>query len=132
MAETKTATHITRMGVAMVPVSDQDRAIEFYTEKLGFEKRADTPYGNGDRWVEVAPSGGTTRVALVPATESNPVGSGGTIAFATTDVEADHATLRDHGVEVDEQIMRMGDPVPPMFFFSDQDGNRLLIVQDES
>lgn len=132
MAETKTATHITQIGVAMVPVSDQDRAIEFYTDKLGLEKRADTPFGNGDRWVEVAPAGAATRIALVPASESNPVGAAGTVAFATTDVEADHAALRDRGVDVDEQVMRMGDPVPPMFFFSDQDGNRLLIVEDAS
>ena len=39
----------------IVPVSDQDRAIEFYTETLGFELRGDTPYGENDRWVEVAP-----------------------------------------------------------------------------
>ena len=131
MAETKTGTHITQLGVAMVPVTDADRAIEFYTEKLGFEKRADTPYGDGDRWIEVAPHGGEARVALVPSTENNPAGSGGAIAFATTDVEADHATLRERGVDADE-VMRMGDPVPPMFFFRDQDGNTLLIVEDAS
>ena len=132
MADTKTATHITQIGVVMVPVSDQDRAIEFYTDKLGFEKRSDTPYGDGDRWVEVAPAGGASRVALVPSTDSNPAGSGGAVAFATTDVDADHAALRDRGVDVDEQVMRMGDPVPPMFFLRDQDGNTLLIVEDQS
>ena len=132
MAETKTGTHITQVGVAMIPVSDQDRAIEFYTEELGLEKRSDMPYGDGDRWVEVAPAGGATRVALVPASDSNPAGVEGALAFTTTDIESDHANLRDRGVDVDEQIMRMGDPVPPMFFFRDQDGNRLLIVEEQS
>jgi hypothetical protein len=47
-------------------------------------------------------------------------------------VDADHADLRDRGVDVDDEVMRMGDPVPPMFFFRDQDGNRLLIVQRDS
>jgi hypothetical protein len=51
------------------------------------------------------------------------------IGFSTEDVDADHADLRARGVEVDAEVMRMGDPVPPMFFFRDQDGNRLLVVQ---
>ncbi|HVC06681.1 MAG TPA: hypothetical protein VND98_03720 [Solirubrobacterales bacterium] len=51
------------------------------------------------------------------------------MAFTTTDVERDHASLRDRGVDADEEVMRMGGPVPPMFFFRDQDGNRLLIVE---
>jgi Glyoxalase/Bleomycin resistance protein/Dioxygenase superfamily len=51
------------------------------------------------------------------------------IGFATDEVDADHATLRDRGVDVDEEVMRMGDDVPPMFWFRDPDGNRYLIVQ---
>jgi hypothetical protein len=46
-------------------------------------------------------------------------------------VDADHAALREAGVDVDPEVMRMGDPVPPMFFFRDADGNRLLLVQGE-
>jgi hypothetical protein len=52
MAETETRTHITQVGTVMVPVSDQDRALAFYVETLGFEKRGDIPYGDGDRWLE--------------------------------------------------------------------------------
>ena len=48
-------------GTVIVPVSDQDRAIEFYVETLGFEKRADIPFGGGERWVEVAPAGAIRR-----------------------------------------------------------------------
>src|SRR4051795_6554767 len=56
MAETTSKTRITEIGTVMVPVSDQDKAIEFYTETLGFELRQDDPYGEGQRWVEVAPA----------------------------------------------------------------------------
>ena len=131
MADTKTGTHITQVGVAMIPVSDQDRAIAFYTEKLGLELRGDTPFGDGNRWVEVAPAGGATRISLVVPPDAQ-VGVEAGVAFSTTDVDADHEELRSRGVDVDDEVMRMGDPVPPMFWFRDQDGNRLLIVQDQT
>jgi hypothetical protein len=51
------------------------------------------------------------------------------VAFNTDDADADHASLRAQGVDVDDEVMRMGDPVPPMFFFRDQDGNTSLIVE---
>jgi catechol 2,3-dioxygenase-like lactoylglutathione lyase family enzyme len=129
MAETNTTTHITQVGTVIVPVRDQDQALEFYLGKLGFEKRADTPYGEGDRWVEVAPPGAATTIALVPPREGDPIGIDTHVGFTTQDAEADHADLRARGVEADEAVMRMGDPVPPMFFFRDPDGNRFLIVE---
>lgn len=131
MTETTTITHITQVGTVIVPVSDQENAIAFYTEKLGFEKRADIPMGEAMRWVEVAPPGASTTVAIVPPREGEPTGVQTRIAFATDDIDADHASLRAAGVDVDAEVMRMGDPVPPMFFFRDQDGNTLLIVQQD-
>ena len=109
-------------------MSDQDRAIEFYTEKLGFELRGDTPYGYGERWVEVAPAGAATRIALVPPQQGQSVGVPSNIGLTTGDVDADHAHLEEQGVEVDD-VMRMGDPVPPMFFFRDQDGNTIFVAE---
>jgi catechol 2,3-dioxygenase-like lactoylglutathione lyase family enzyme len=129
MTDTQSSTRITGVGRVMVPVSDQDRAIEFYVEKLGFEKRADIPYGDGDRWVEVAPPQAGTAIALVPPREGEPAGVETRIALSTQDIDADHADLQARGVDVDSQVMRMGDPVPPMFFLRDQDGNRLLVVE---
>ena len=122
-------TTIGKVSTVMVPVGDQDRAIEFYTEKLGFEKRADIPFGDGNRWVEVAPAGGATTVALVQPREGESAGIETRVAFDSSDADADHAALRERGVDVDDEVMRMGGPVPPMFFFRDQDGNRLLIVE---
>ena len=128
MSETKSGTRITEVGTVIVPVSDQDRAIEFYTETLGFEVRGDTPYGDGDRWVEVAPEGAATTIALVPPREGQSVGVPTNVGLTTEDVDADHAALKERGADVDD-VMRMGDPVPPMFFLRDQDGNQIFVVQ---
>jgi catechol 2,3-dioxygenase-like lactoylglutathione lyase family enzyme len=129
MSDTTTSTRIAQVGTVMVPVSDQDRAIAFYTDKLGFELRADIPFGKGDRWVEVAPAGAATTIALVPPREGEAVGIETRVGFSTDDVDADHASLRAAGVDVDAEVMRMGDPVPPMFFFRDLDGNKFMAVE---
>ena len=60
-----TATRIGQISLVCVPTPDQDRAIEFY-ESIGFEKRTDTPFGGGYRWVEVYPPEGTAGIALAP------------------------------------------------------------------
>jgi catechol 2,3-dioxygenase-like lactoylglutathione lyase family enzyme len=129
MSDTKTGTAIKHVGRVMVPVSDQDRAIAFYTDKFGFEKRADIPYGEGDRWVEVGVPGAETTIALVPPREGDPVGVMTNIALDTDDAKAAHSSLREAGVEVDDEMMGGEGPVPPMFFFRDQDGNTLLLVE---
>jgi catechol 2,3-dioxygenase-like lactoylglutathione lyase family enzyme len=126
----KTTTRIQKLGVVRVPVSDQERAIEFYVDTLGFEKRADIPFGNGYRWVEVAPADAVTTIAIVPPPPGNPTGNVQTgIGLHTDDVEAVHADLKAAGADVDEEISRMGDPVPPMFWFRDPDGNSLMVVE---
>jgi catechol 2,3-dioxygenase-like lactoylglutathione lyase family enzyme len=144
MTHSATTTRIKEVGAVFVPVADQERALAFYTEKLGFEKVADFTYGGGVRWVEVAPAGASNTIALVPPGEGRSAGGDATYcAFATDDIEADHAGLRSNGVEVDDEIARAGnsrpglvsldatipDPVPAQFFFRDADGNRFLIVQ---
>ncbi len=128
----QTTTRVTQVGTVIVPVSDQDKAIAFYTETLGFEKRLDVPMGDAMRWVEVAPAGAVTSIAIVPPREGEPVGVETRIALNTTDVDADHADLKARGVDVDDEVSRYGDPVPPMFWFRDQDANSLLIVQADS
>jgi catechol 2,3-dioxygenase-like lactoylglutathione lyase family enzyme len=129
--KTESKTRVARLSTVMVPVGDQDRAIEFYLDKLGFEKRTDVPFGEGDRWVEVAPAGAATTIALVKPREGESAGIETRVAFASGDIDVDHASLRERGVDVDAEVMRMGGPVPPMFFFRDPDGNRLLIVEQD-
>jgi catechol 2,3-dioxygenase-like lactoylglutathione lyase family enzyme len=46
---------INKVANVIIPVADQDRALQFYTEALGLEKRVDAPFGDGNRWIEVAP-----------------------------------------------------------------------------
>ena len=119
-----TRTHITGVRTVGIPVSDQDRSLVFYTGTLGLEKRLDVPFGDG-RWVEVAPAGAATSVALVKTQADDPIGVETGVRFASQDVPADHAQLRAHGVDVDELI-----PAPiAMFVFRDPDGNRLEIVE---
>jgi catechol 2,3-dioxygenase-like lactoylglutathione lyase family enzyme len=126
----KTKTRLSQIGTVIIPVSDQDRAIEFYVETLGFEKRVDVPFGDGYRWVEVAPADAVTTIAIVPPPPGKPTGNVETgIALNTDDVDADHADLAAAGVDVDPEVSRMGDPVPPMFWFRDPDGNTLMIVE---
>jgi catechol 2,3-dioxygenase-like lactoylglutathione lyase family enzyme len=126
----KTATRIKKVGTVVVPVSDSDRAIRFYTETLGFEKRMDVPFGEDYRWVEVAPAGAVTTIAIVPPPPGKPSGDTETgIALHTDDIDADHADLKAAGVDVDPEVSRMGDPVPPLFWFRDPDGNTLMVVE---
>lgn len=119
---------ITQVGRVVIPVSDQERALAFYTGVFGFETRMDVPFGNGDRWIEVAPKGQQTAIALSRPPEGFPIGVNTGVSLATDDADGDHAALRSAGVDVDE-VMRMGDPVPPMFTLRDPDGNTLLVVE---
>ncbi len=130
MSETATDTGIVQVGTVIVPVSDQGRALAFYTEKLGFEQRSDVPFGpKGERWIEVAPQGAGTTVAIVPPREGDPTGVETRVALSSRDVDATHAELRERGVDVDEEVSRMGDPVPPMFWLRDPDGNSIFVVE---
>lgn len=108
MTPTPARVHITDIRTVAVPVSDQDRALEFYRDGLGFETRIDMPYGDGQRWLEVVPAGATTSIALVPSQATNPAGMDTGIRLTTEDAEADHATLRAMGVDVDAEILRSG------------------------
>jgi lactoylglutathione lyase len=111
-----------------VPVSDQDRALEFYLDRLGFEKRRDVPVPQfGGRWIEVAPPGAAVTIALVPARDRVPAGVETGIRLRTADAAAVHADLEARGVGVGELLRWPG--VPAMFAVHDQDGNRMEIVE---
>ncbi len=127
-----TTSGIQAISLVMVPTGDQDRSIEFY-EKIGFEKRTDIPFGNGYRWVEVYPPSGTAGIALAPPREhevAQPKEIG--VAITTDDADATHAHMRSLGVDVDAEVMRMGAPVPPMFWFRDPEGHSLMVVEQQS
>src|SRR3954453_2312850 len=127
---TSPSTRINQIGTVIIPVADVDRALDFCVGKLGFEKRLDVPFGGDYRWVEVAPAGAATTIAIAPPPPNGSAGNRETgIALNTDDADASHAELRDRGVDVDAEVSRMGDPVPPMFWFRDPEGNSLLVVE---
>jgi catechol 2,3-dioxygenase-like lactoylglutathione lyase family enzyme len=122
---------ITRMGRVIVPVADQDQAIAFYTDKLDFSVVADVPFGNGERWVEVAPPGGGTAIALVPPQAEYQPGRMTGIALVSADPRADHDELKGRDVDVDAELVGGDGTVPLLFFFRDGDANQLMIVQQQ-
>ncbi|MGK5550841.1 VOC family protein [Actinomadura kijaniata] len=115
---------VTGIRTVGVPVADQDRALDFYVGVLGLEKRLDAPVAElGGRWIEVAPAGAATSIALVP-------GEGGTetgIRLTVADAAAAHRELTARGADVGELLRWPG--VPPMFALRDPDGNGLEIVE---
>ena len=129
---TQTPTTVSNIGVVMFAVTDQDEALAFYTEKLGFEVRGDTRFGENDemRWLEVAPPGSRARLALNPPMADEP--GGGSIGVETEDVLGEHARLSAlGGIDLDAEPMRtLGAPL--MFMLRDPDGNHIVVVEAPS
>jgi catechol 2,3-dioxygenase-like lactoylglutathione lyase family enzyme len=121
-------TSITDVRTVAVNVTNQDDALGFYVDTLGFEKRLDAPISPTMRWIEVAPSGATTSIALNAREGAGDGGSDTGIRFTVPDAEAEHAAMRERDVNVGE-VMRL-DGVPPMYTFDDPDGNRFYIVEE--
>jgi catechol 2,3-dioxygenase-like lactoylglutathione lyase family enzyme len=129
MARSTGTTRIRQLGTIGIPVRDQDRALDFYVATLGFEKRMDVPYGQGQRWLEVAPAGAATTIALMAVQDGAATGIDTQVRLTSDDARADHADLQARGVDIDPEVM----PYPvPMFTFRDLDGNRLIIVERPS
>jgi lactoylglutathione lyase len=121
---------VTKVGRVVVPVTDQDEAITFYTQVLGFTLLADVPFGDGDRWIELAPPGGGANVAFGPVRNDFQPGRSTGILLSSPDPAADRAELEGRGVDVDAEVMGGAGGVPVMFSFRDQDKNQLMIVED--
>jgi lactoylglutathione lyase len=117
-------TTITDIGTVGIPVSDQDKAVEFFVGTLGFEKRLDARLGDSFRWVTVAAPGASTSVALIASPDA---GADTGIRFMVPDAEAEHGAMRKRGVEAGDVLRWPG--VPAMFEFKDPDGNKFEIVE---
>ena len=123
MSETRAMTHITDVRTVAIPVAAHEAALDFYVGKLGFEQRIDATFGDGERWIEVAPPGASTTVALLRRAGESGTHPG--VRLTSEDVAADHAQLLALGVDADAEII----PFPvPMFALRDPDGTRLVIV----
>ncbi len=122
---------ITGVRTVAVPVTDQDKALAFYTGALGFSVRLDVPLPQfGGRWIEVAPEGSATSVALVPAGDDRQAGVETGIRFTSGDAPGAREALAAQGVTVSELMRWPG--VPPMFSVSDPDGNGFVITGEQA
>ena len=129
MAAARTTARITGVVTVGIPVTDQDRALEFYVGTLGFEKQLDVRLNDSARWIVVAaPGSASTTIALEHESDHRSAGVETGIRLATPDAGAANTDLKACGVDVDEVLRWPG--VPAMFAFRDQDGNGLEIVQD--
>ena len=112
--------------------------------RSGFERRNDIPWGDGYRWVEVYPPGGTRGSPSCPPRQGDPTGVQTGIILNTEDIDATHAEMKAGSVDVDAEVARVGapaeirigavelvGPTPPMFWFRDPDGNVLLMVENK-
>ena len=129
---------LTHLHSASVFVRDQDAALDFYTNKLGFEVRRDDPMGPDSRWIEVAPPGAQSAVLLYKPTSEMPgastyehaqasIGTFNPILFSCDDVQRTYQELSARGVRF---------PTPPeqqpwgwWAVFEDQDGNSFGLNQ---
>jgi catechol 2,3-dioxygenase-like lactoylglutathione lyase family enzyme len=122
--------HLTEIGRVALPTTDHEASLAFYRDTLGFEVRMDETFGDGTmRWTEVVPPGSSTAIALAPPPPGGESSVNSGIIISTRDIDADHATLKEAGIDVDDEIMRMEPPVPPMFELRDPNGNSLMIVE---
>jgi catechol 2,3-dioxygenase-like lactoylglutathione lyase family enzyme len=130
---------ITGLGSVPIFVSDQDRTLAFFCDKLGFEVVLDRQYGPEFRWVAVARQAGATEIVLfrpVPSflgeeefkDLSTRIGTWTGIVFLTTDIQADYDTLVARGVEFRTRPTRQGWGGMEAIF-SDPDGNFFHLVQ---
>jgi lactoylglutathione lyase len=125
-----TTTSITDVRTIGVNVTSQDDALDFYVDRLGFEKTLDAAISPTMRWIEVAPPGASTSIALNAAEGAEPESTDTGVRFSVPDAAAEHARMRERGVDVGE-LLRWNN-VPPMFTFDDPDGNRFYVVEQSS
>jgi lactoylglutathione lyase len=110
------------ISVVTLWVKDVDRAIDFYTKKLGWQKTMDEPMGEGGRWVTVTPAGGQTALTLM-ADEPEKVGGFTGIVVEVDDVFATHKQFSGKGVTFESEPSNM--PWGGWAQFKDSEGNIL-------
>ncbi len=117
---------ITKVKLAGICVKDQEKALDFYTSKLGFEVIANEPMGENARWVEVAPRGAETGLALfTPPGHEDRIGTFSQIVFGCEDVRETYKELRAKGVKFVQEPQDQ--PGGVMAQFEDLDGNRFVL-----
>ena len=117
---------ITHLKFVGIPTTDQDRALRFYTEKLGFAVSTDQPFGDTQRWIEMRVANAVTRVVLfTPEGHEDRVGTQFNGSFACDNVQATYRQLKERGVEFVAEPQQQ--PWGEFAIFKDPDGNRFVL-----
>ena len=119
-------TMISHIKFVSIPVRDQNRALDFYTEKLGFTIITDQPFDDKQRWIELRIPKAETRVVLfTPEGQEDRVGSFSPVVFACSDVEQTHTELSKRGVQFDGPPQKQ--PWGIFAKFQDSEGNQFVL-----
>jgi predicted enzyme related to lactoylglutathione lyase len=116
---------ITHIDVLSLPVSDQERARDFYVGTLGFDLVRQNEMGPGQQWIQVAPKGSQASITLVTWFDTMPPGSLQGLVLHTDDLDSQVTSLTEHGVEVPDGVQDA--PWGRFAVFADPDGNRLVL-----
>jgi catechol 2,3-dioxygenase-like lactoylglutathione lyase family enzyme len=116
---------ITHVKFVSIPTTDQDRALAFYTEKLGFKVLTDQPFDEKQRWIELRIGSSETRFVLFTADEGPRPGGAFNGAFACDSVERTYEELKARGVDFASAPERQ--PWGTFAVFKDPDGNQFVL-----
>jgi len=120
---------ITHLKFMSIPVKDQQRALKFYTEKLGFKVATDQPMGPGKRWIELRIGKAETRVVLFTMDgEEARIGTRMNCSLACDDVEATYRQLSERGVEFEGPPQKQ--PWGSFVIMKDCEGNQFVVGSD--
>jgi catechol 2,3-dioxygenase-like lactoylglutathione lyase family enzyme len=109
-----------------IPITDPDRSIAFFTEKLGFTVTTDAPFGPGRRWIELSLPGGSTKVTLfTPEGHEARIGTFSGIVFEARDIEATYREMVEKGVEFAQPLEQESWGTSAVF--KDPDGNTFVL-----
>lgn len=117
---------ISHLKFVSIPVRDQNRALDFYTEKLGFTIITDQPFDEKQRWIELRIPKAETRVVLfTPDEHKDRIGTFSGLSFATDNVEETYATLKARGVTFAGPPQKQ--PWGTFVIFKDSEGNSFVL-----
>ena len=127
--ELVSAIMIKQIKFVSIPVTDQNRALDFYTEKLGFTIITDQPFDEKQRWIELRVPKAETRVVLfTPEGDEKRIGSFMNMSYACDDIEKTYAELTKRGVAFESQPSN--EPWGTYAMFKDSEGNRFVLSAD--
>ena len=120
---------IKQIKFVSIPVADQNRALDFYTEKLGFTIITDQPFDEKQRWIELRVPKAETRVVLfTPEGDEKRIGSFMNMSYACDDIDKTYAEMKKRGVTFESAPSK--EPWGTYAMFKDSEGNRFVISSD--